>query len=73
MKINDKDPKIYDISFIPESNTPCKIEIEFTDGADNFIYGDAFEINVRPADFIIIPFPINPVQINQKCTFRGIT
>ena len=71
IKLNDKDARIYDVSFIPDNEHTCKVEIEFTDGSDNFIYGDAFEVAVKAANFIITPSPINPVQINYKCVFRG--
>ena len=72
VKLNDKDSRIYDVSFTPENESTCKIEIEFTDTAENFIYGDAFEVVVKAANFIITPSPIIPVQINYKCVFRGI-
>lgn len=72
IKLNDKDARIYEVFFTPENEQTCKVEIEYTDGSDSFIYGDAFEVAVKAANFIITPSPINPVQINYKCVFRGI-
>jgi hypothetical protein len=72
VKVNDKDGRIYDVCFTPENDSQCRVEIEFTDNSDNFIYGDAFDVVVKAANFIISPSPINPVQINYQCVFRGM-
>jgi hypothetical protein len=71
IRTNDNDPQVYDISFTPEIDANCRIEIEYCDTAENFIYGDTFDVSVKQGDFLIIPFPLEPAQINQQSTFKS--
>ncbi len=60
----------YEISFVPESETPCRIEIEFIDNLERLVYGDTFKINVKCIDFIVFPFPLIPFAVNKKSSFN---
>jgi hypothetical protein len=71
IRTNEHDAQIYDISFVPETESTCRIEIEYCDSSENIIYGDTFDVSVKQGDFIIIPFPLDPAQINQQSTFKS--
>ncbi len=68
---NENDSQVYDISFVPETDSICRIEIEYCDTSENIIYGDSFDVSVKQGDFILIPFPLEPAQINQQSTFKS--
>lgn len=66
-----KKVQTYEISFVPELETSCKIDIEFTDTSSKILNGDTFNLNVKAVDFLILPFPLIPYSINKKNSFQS--
>lgn len=61
----------YEISFLPELDTACRIEIECIDNSDKIVYGDTFRVDVKSMDFIVIPFPLTPFALGKKASFNS--
>ncbi len=61
---------VYEISFTPEIETKCVVDLEYLDIAEGVICGDSVIINVKAKDFRITPFPLQPFAINSKSTFN---
>ena len=61
---------VYEISFTPEIETKCVVDLEYLDIAEGVICGDSVVINVKAKDFRITPFPLQPFAINSKSTFN---
>jgi hypothetical protein len=74
LKFNNDDKKIkhYEISFTPESESICKVDLEYVDSMDNVVTGNSFSIPVKAIDFIIKPYPLEPLPINVKSMFTSI-
>jgi hypothetical protein len=57
---------------VPENECDCKIEIEFIDiSTQTLLYGDSFDLQVKAADYLIIPYPLNPVQVKESCSSKS--
>lgn len=65
------DTNSFEISFVPELETTCKIDIELVDSLENILYGDSIKIEPKALDFQVVPFPLLPFHINVKGTFNG--
>ena len=61
----------YEISFVPENDSPCKIDIEYVDTLENVITGNTFNVKVKAIDFLVKPYPIEPLPINIKSMFTS--
>lgn len=67
------DANSFEISFVPEIEATCKVDIELVDSLENVLYGDSIKIDVKAIDFQVVPFPLLPFHINVKGTFNGNT
>ncbi len=63
--------KFYEITFVPESEATCKIEIEYIDGLDTLITGNTFSVVAKAIDFLVKPYPLDPLPINVKSMFTS--
>ncbi|CAF0722221.1 unnamed protein product, partial [Brachionus calyciflorus] len=59
----------YEVSFVPEIDSICKIDLEFADKYENILNGDSIKLNVKAYDFLIVPYPLSPFPINTRCSF----
>lgn len=60
----------YEICFTPEIEATCRVEIEFIDNSEKIIYGDAFKIEAKSLDFIILPYPLAPFALDKRSSFN---
>ena len=61
----------YEISFIPELEGQCGIEIEQVDAvSEQVVNGDMFNLLVKAVDFKLMPFPLAPFAINKLAKFN---
>lgn len=68
---NEKECCSFEIQFVPELESTCKIDIELVEyNTENILYGDSIKIQVKAVDFLIIPFPLLPFHINTNSTFN---
>lgn len=67
----DENLSIFEVNFVPEAESMCKIDLEYVDKSDNILNGSIFRINAKALDFLVIPFPLMPFQINKKCSFNS--
>ncbi len=67
-----KKNKHYEITFVPESESLCKVDLEYIDSMDNVVTGNTFSIPAKAIDFIVKPYPLDPLPINVKSMFTSM-
>lgn len=67
----EADSTIYEVSFVPEVESMCKIDLEYINKFDNILNGNMFKLDAKALDFLMIPFPLMPFQINTRCSFKS--
>lgn len=62
---------IYQVSFVPEVESMCKIDLEYVNKFGSILNGNILRIEAKALDFLIIPYPLMPFQVNTKCSFKS--
>jgi hypothetical protein len=62
--------KLYEVSFIPERDSICFIEITYLDIYETIISGNFIKIWPKFVDFSLIPYPLDPFPLNQPNSFE---
>ena len=68
---------VFEISFTPEIEVTCRVEVECLDLNENIICGNVFKLSIGVADYIVMPYPLDPFPIKTRnffiCKLKDIT
>lgn len=69
--VKNLDDSSYEVTFTPEIESVCEIEIELVDTESNeTINGDSLRIDAKAHDFQLVPYPLPPFPVNNRAKFN---
>ncbi len=63
-------PNTFEISFVPEIESSCRIEVECLDTNENVLCGNLIKVDVQCIDYVLTPYPLQPFPVNTRSSFN---